>query len=53
MKKVRSLAPGVTLGEDGRLYNKARNNTNISIFDVGKGFYKEDGIYKEDLKLAG
>ena len=35
------------------LYNKARNNTNISIFEVGKGFYKEDGIYKEDLKLAG
>ena len=35
------------------LYNKARNNTNISIFEVGKGFYKEDGEYKEDLKLAG
>ena len=34
------------------LYNKARNNTNISIFEVGKGFYKEDGEYKEDLKLA-
>ncbi len=35
------------------LYNKARNNINISIFEVGKGFYKEDGSYKEDLKLAG
>lgn len=34
------------------LYNKARNNTNISIFEVGKGFYKENDIYKEDLKLA-
>ena len=35
------------------LYNKARNNTNISIFEVGKGFYKENEEYKEDLKLAG
>lgn len=35
------------------LYNKARNNTNISIFEVGKGFYKENDTYKEDLKLAG
>ena len=35
------------------LYNKARNNTNISIFEVGKGFYKENNEYKEDLKLAG
>lgn len=35
------------------LYNKARNNTNISIFEVGKGFYKESDEYKEDLKLAG
>ena len=35
------------------LYNKARNNTDISIFEIGKGFYKEDGIYKEDMKLAG
>ncbi len=34
------------------LYNKARNNSNISIFEVGKGFYKEDNLYKEDLKLA-
>lgn len=34
------------------LYNKARNNINISIFEVGKGFYKEGNEYKEDLKLA-
>lgn len=34
------------------LYNKARNNSNISIFEVGKGFYKENDEYKEDLKLA-
>lgn len=33
-------------------YNKARNNANISIFEVGKGFYKENDEYKEDLKLA-
>lgn len=33
-------------------YNKARNNTNISIFEMGKSFYKEEGIYKEELKLA-
>ena len=34
------------------LYNKARNNNDISIFEIGKGFYKEDNTYKEDLKLA-
>ena len=34
------------------LYNKARNNSDISIFEIGKGFYKENDIYKEDLKLA-
>lgn len=33
-------------------YNKARNNSNISIFEMGKGFYKENDEYKEDLKLA-
>ena len=32
-------------------YNKARNLKNISIFEMGKGFYKENE-YKEDLKLA-
>jgi len=33
-------------------YNKARNFKDISIFEMGKGFYKEDNEYKEDLKLA-
>lgn len=33
-------------------YNKARNNTDISIFEIGKGFYKENNEYKEELKLA-
>ena len=34
-------------------YNKARNNPNISIFEMGKGFYKDaNGEYKEELKLA-
>ena len=33
-------------------YNKARNNSNISIFEIGKGFYKKDGVYQEDLKLG-
>lgn len=33
-------------------YNKARNNSNISIFEMGKGFYKENDEYKEDLKLS-
>ena len=33
-------------------YNKARNNSNISIFEMGKGFYKENDEYKEDMKLS-
>lgn len=33
-------------------YNKDRNIENISIFEIGKGFYKEDDIYKETNKLA-
>ena len=33
-------------------YNKARNNSNISIFEMGKGFYKENDEYKEDMKLG-
>ncbi len=32
-------------------YNKARNLKDISIFEVGKSFYKEE-TYKEKLKLA-
>ena len=33
-------------------YNKARNQENICIFEMGKGFYKEDNEYKETNKLA-
>ena len=33
-------------------YNKARNNSNISIFEMGKSFYKENNEYKEDMRLA-
>ena len=32
-------------------YNKARNNTNISIFEIGKSFYKDDE-YREELRLG-
>ena len=34
-------------------YNKARNYKDTCIFEIGKGFYKENNEYKEDLKLAG
>ena len=34
------------------LYNKARNYKDISIFEIGKSFYKQDGVYKEELRLA-
>ena len=33
-------------------YNNARNNSDISIFEIGKSFYKENNEYKENLKLA-
>ena len=33
-------------------YNKAHNCSNISIFEVGNGFYKENEEYKENLKLG-
>ena len=33
-------------------YNSARNNTDISIFEIGKTFYKENNEYKENTKLA-
>ena len=33
-------------------YNKSRNYKDISIFEMCKGFYKENDEYKEDLKLA-
>lgn len=33
-------------------YNKARNNANICVFEVGACFYKDGDVYKEDQKLA-
>lgn len=33
-------------------YNKARNYKDISIYEIGKGFYKKDGNYYEEEKLA-
>lgn len=33
-------------------YNKARNLKDICIYEIGKGFYKENNEYKEDNKLA-
>lgn len=33
-------------------YNKARSKKDISIYEVGKGFYKENDNYHEENKLA-
>ena len=33
-------------------YNNARGQKDISIFEIGKGFYKKDEIYGEDTKLC-
>ena len=33
-------------------YNKSHSNKDISIFEIGKGFYKKDGIYHEEEKLG-
>ena len=33
-------------------YNKSHNQKDISIFEIGKGFYKKNGEYGEDLKLC-
>ena len=33
-------------------YNKARNQKDISIFEMAKGFYLKDGNYCEDFKLG-
>lgn len=33
-------------------YNSARGILDISIFEIGKGFYKKQGKYGEDLKLC-
>ena len=34
-------------------YNKARNNKDVSIFEIGKAFYKKDEKYGEENKIAG
>ena len=33
-------------------YNKARNQKDVSIFEIGKGFYKKQELYGENLKLC-
>lgn len=33
-------------------YNKAREQKDISIFEIGKGFYKKGEVYGEDIKLC-
>ena len=33
-------------------YNKAHNVKDVSIFEIGKGFYKKNGEYGEDSKLC-
>ena len=33
-------------------YNKAHSQRDVSIFEIGKGFYKKDGQYGEDTKLC-
>ena len=33
-------------------YNKSHGQSNISIFEIGKGFYKEGDSYKEGLRLG-
>ena len=33
-------------------YNKARKQKDISIFEIGKGFYKKGEVYGEDTKLC-
>lgn len=33
-------------------YNKAREQKDVSIFEIGKGFYKKGEVYGEDTKLC-
>ena len=33
-------------------YNKARNQKDISLFEIGKGFYNKNGEYGENVKLC-
>lgn len=44
-----SLIPSLKMVYD---YNKARNEKDISLFEIGKSFYKKDGKYGEHLSLA-
>ena len=44
-----SLIPSLKMIYD---YNKARNEKDISIFEIGKSFYKKDGKYGEHQSLA-
>ena len=44
-----SLIPSLKMIFD---YNKARSEKDISIFEIGKSFYRKDGKYGENLSLA-
>lgn len=44
-----SLLPSLKMVYD---YNKARNEKDISIFEIGKSFHKKDGAYGEHLSIA-
>lgn len=44
-----SLLPSL---KDIYTYNKSHHQEDLSIFEVGKGFYKENNTYKEKLTLA-
>lgn len=33
-------------------YNKARENKDICLFEIGKGFWKKEGVYGEDQKIC-
>ncbi len=44
-----SLLPSLKMVYD---YNRARNEKDISLFEIGKSFYKKDGKYGEHLSLA-
>lgn len=44
-----SIIPSLKMIYD---YNKARNQKDISIFEIGKSFYKKNGKYGEQLNLA-
>ena len=33
-------------------YNKARENKDVCLFEIGKGFYKKDDVYQEEQKIC-